>query len=204
MPVRFEASTMASSSQPSPDSNGTSTPASRTCSINDTADRGMLAPYMACGLGSAFLKAAIQSPKSGTLAAKFRLSTVPPRLRKNSKESADGPRVDATFVDPKGYMSKSELVPCIFGHGKGLSVVAIRRKEHARADLMRQVRRGSARRNERDSGLLKYPPRVRRIGGIRVTNACSGVRIPHECVFNLVGRPTCFALSFSTANSAPL
>src|SRR5262245_804063 len=194
MPVRFEASTMASSSQPSPDSNGTSTPASRTCSINDTADRGMLAPYIACGLGSAFLKA-------GEVSSIYSPAEIAKKLL---KESTDGPRVDATFVDPKGYMSKSELVPYIFGHGKGLSVVAIRRKEHARADLMRQVRRCSTRRDERDSGLLKYPPRVRRIGGIRVTNACSGVRIPHECVFNLVGRPTCFALSFSTANSAPL
>src|SRR4249920_1899910 len=90
-------------------------------------------------------------------------------------------------------MSEFELVPCILGHGKGLSVVAVRHKEHARADLMRQVRRCSAWRDKRDSGLLKYPPRVESIGGIRVTDAGSGVRIPLECALKLVGRPACFA-----------
>ena len=56
MPLLLEDFTIASSSQPSPDSNGTSTPASRTCSINDTADRGMLAPYIACGLELSFFE----------------------------------------------------------------------------------------------------------------------------------------------------
>ena len=72
-------------------------------------------------------------------------------------------------------MSEFELVPCILGHCKGLSVVAVRRKEHARADLIWQVRRCSARRDKRDSDLLKYPPRVESIGGIRVTDAGSKV-----------------------------
>src|SRR5262249_52599577 len=87
-----------------------------------------------------------------------------------------GPRVDGTFVDPKGYVSKFELVPCVLSHGKGLSVVAVRRKENARADLW-QVRRCCARCDERDSRFLKYPARVKSIGGIRVTNAGSGPRV---------------------------
>src|SRR4029077_7808254 len=90
-------------------------------------------------------------------------------------------------------MSEFELVPCILGHGKGLGVVAVRRKEHARADLIWQVRRCSARRDKRDSRLLKYPPRVESIGGIRVTDAGSRVRIPLECALKLVGRPAYFA-----------
>ena len=40
------------------------------------------------------------------------------------------------IVNPKGYMSEFELVPCILGHGKGLGVVTVRRKEHAGTDLL--------------------------------------------------------------------
>ena len=58
---------------------------------------------------------------------------------------------------------------------------------------MWQVRRCSARRDEADSGLLKYPPRVESIGGIRVTDAGSGVRIPLECALKFVGRPAYLA-----------
>src|SRR5262245_38704112 len=86
-------------------------------------------------------------------------------------------------------MSEFELVPCILGHGKGLSVVAVRRKEHARADLTWQVRRCSTRRDERDSGLLKYPPRVESIGGIRVADTGSGVAIALDCALKLADRP---------------
>src|SRR5262245_40681651 len=90
-------------------------------------------------------------------------------------------------------MLKFEFVPRVLGHGKGLSVVAIRREEHFRTDVVWQIRRCSARRDERDSGFLKYPPCIKSKAGVRVTDAGGGVRISLECAFKRVGRPAYFA-----------